>query len=144
METIRKGLRASLTKRQAHTLKSDKYLLRKREKDLKPDQRLLLETWTMNYPDLGQAYALKEGFYGIWDCKTIPEAKERYKEWKANIPENMTGAFFPVVSAVANWEHEIFNYFKYPYTNAYTEALNGISKRKTERRLSFPFQINAL
>lgn len=141
METIRKGLRQTLNKRQQVTLKNDRYLLRKRNKDLKPEQQLILETWIKNYPDLGHAYALKEGFYGIWDSRNKLEAKERYKEWKANIPNTMTGAFFPVVSAVANWEHEIFNYFHYPYTNAYTEALNGIIKTENRKGRGYSFPV---
>src|SRR5208283_2434001 len=140
MESVRKGMRESLTKRQRLTLKDDRFLLRKRNKELKPEQRLILESWTKNYPDLGATYELKESFYCIWDSNTIPEAKDRYRHWKAAIPQKMEGVFSPVVSAMKNWEHEIFNYFKYPFTNAYTEALNGIIKteKRKGRGYSFP------
>lgn len=141
MESVRKSMRETLTKRQRLTLKDDRFFLRKRNKDLKPEQRLILETWTKNYPELGTAYNLKEGFYEIWDSKSIPEAKERYKNWKAAIPKNMEGVFFPVVSAMKNWEHEIFNYFRYPFTNAYTEALNGIIKTENRKGRGYSFPV---
>ena len=42
----------------------DRFVLLKRERDLNDKERLLLDGWTKNYPELGAAYGLKEGFYG--------------------------------------------------------------------------------
>ncbi len=141
METVRKGMRETLTKRQRLTLKNDRFLLRKRNRDLKPEQRLILETWTKNYPQLGSAYELKESFYEIYDSGSVTEAKSRYKQWKATIPEGMQGAFFPLISAVKNWETEIFAYFHHHVTNAYTESLNGIIKAENRKGRGYSFPV---
>jgi transposase len=47
--------------------------------------------------------------------------------------------FQPILTAMTNWETEIFNYFDHPITNAYTEALNGLIKmvNRTGRGYSF-------
>lgn len=37
---------------------------------LTDQERLLTEGWTLNCPLLGEAYRLKEAFYGIYDCAT--------------------------------------------------------------------------
>lgn len=45
----------------------DRFVLLKRERDLNDRERLLLDGWTKNYPELGAAYRLKEGFYAIYE-----------------------------------------------------------------------------
>ena len=40
----------------------DRFVLLKRKRDLNDKEALLLDGWTKNYPELGAAYTLKEGF----------------------------------------------------------------------------------
>lgn len=89
----------------------------------------ILDTWTKNFPELGQAYELKEEFFNIWDEEADKQAAwARYTEWKKSIPADLVGQFKDITTAVDNWQEPIFNYFDTGMTNAYTEALNGVIK----------------
>lgn len=126
LEVIRKSIRADLTQKQARGLMHDRFILLKREDKLEPFQLLTLETWTKNFPALGDAYRAKEDFFAIYDAMTIPEAKAAYDRWRKELSPAINEAFKPIVTAMSNWETEIMNYFEHPVTNAYTECLNGL------------------
>jgi len=128
LETVRKSIRESITKRQRLTLKNDRFLLLKRNSRLSPREVMLLDTWIRNFPILGHAYSLKEGFFAIWDCNSSGEAQDAFLTWKDHIPAELEDTFNPIVNSVYNWYEEIFAYFNYPITNAYTEAINGLIK----------------
>lgn len=51
----------------------NRFALLKREIGLNDRERLLLEGWTQNYPELGAAYRFKEGFYGIYEGSGSPQ-----------------------------------------------------------------------
>jgi len=142
LDSIRKGLRGQLhQKRQRTTLKRDRFILLRRNKDLKERDLLILQTWTENYPLLGQAYKLKEDFYSIYDCTSESEARERYKEWSTGIPADLRLPFGPLTRAVNNWDNEIFAYFSNPVTNAYTESLNNLIKGISRSGRGYTFEI---
>ncbi|GMX64911.1 hypothetical protein Elgi_41800 [Paenibacillus elgii] len=79
-----------------------------------------------NYPKLKMAYDLKEDFFKIWDSKSRLEAYGKYQHWLRRIPDEMRAPFKPIVTAMKNWEEEVFNYFDHPVTNAYTESVNNL------------------
>lgn len=127
LEIVRKTLREQLTDRQHRTLKMhDRYLLLRRTHDLTASDRLILEAWTENIPVLKQAYDLKESFFVLWDELEGVQARERYRAWQRSIPESLRAAFDPLTTAMENWKTEIFRYWDYPITNAYTESLNAL------------------
>ncbi|MDR2838275.1 MAG: ISL3 family transposase [Azonexus sp.] len=127
VEKVRKSLREQLTPKQRRGLMHDKFVLLKRERDLNEKEALLLDGWMKNYPDLGTAYRLKEGFYTIYEGADSPEAAiAAYDAWnKAVVPE-VRGAFGDLIRAFTNWQPFILNYFEHPVTNAYTESLNNL------------------
>lgn len=128
VEAIRKQIRKELDTKQRRQLKNDRFLMLKRRHDLKPMEQLILQSWTLNFPHLRQAYELKEGFYEIWEAEDAYEASHLYLTWKATIPQEMKSAFNDLVRAYDNWHHEINNYFTHRVTNAYTESLNGLTR----------------
>ena len=130
MERIRKDLRETLTDRQRRTLKRDRFILLKRQHNLKEEDQMLLLTWLDNFPNLAAAYHLKETIYEIWDLTDRAEAERRYKLWEAAIPADLTYAFHDLTRALKNWHEEAFSYFDHgaAATNAYTEAMNGVAK----------------
>lgn len=109
-------------------LKNDRFLMLKRRKDLTPMEQIILDSWTLNFPLLKQAYELKEAFYEIWEANDAKEAQERYAAWQASIPDGMKSAFSDIIKAYGNWQHEINNYFTHRVTNAYTESINGLTR----------------
>lgn len=127
VEKVRKSLREQLTPKQRRGLMHDRFVLLKRERDLNDKETLLLDGWTKNYPELGAAYRLKEGFYAVYEGSGSPEAAlAAYEAWnKAVVPE-VRDAYSDLIRAFTNWQPWILNYFEHPVTNAYTESLNSL------------------
>jgi transposase len=127
VEKVRKSLRESLTPKQRRGLMHDRFVLLKRERDLDDRGRLLLDGWTANYPELSQAYRLKEQFYGIYEGMGTPaDALRRYEAWLHAVTPEVRDAFSDLIRAFTNWQPYILNYFDHPVTNAYTESLNNL------------------
>jgi len=126
MERVRKRLRESLTPKQRRGLMHDRFVLLKRERDLNDKERLNLDGWTKNYPELGEAYRLKEQFFGIYDAESPDEAQAKFIQWQKSIPSEISDAFADIERAWVNWTIPILNYFNHPVTNAYTESLNSL------------------
>lgn len=126
MEHVRKSLRESLTPKQRRGLMHDRFVLLKRERDLNDHERLNLDAWTKNYPELGETYRLKEQFFGIYDAGSPDEAQARFIQWQKSIPSEIADAFTDIERAWGNWTMPILNYFNHPVTNDYTESLNSL------------------
>ncbi len=126
LERVRKGLRESLTPKQRRGLMHDRSVLVKRDRDLSDRERLLLDGWTKIYPELGEAYRLKEQFFGIYDAESSDEAQAKFIQWQKSIPSEMADTFADIERAWGNWTMPILNYFNHPVTNAYTESLNSL------------------
>ena len=126
MERVRKSLRESLTPKQRRGLMHDRFVLFKRERDLNDKERLNLDGWTKNYPELGEAYRIKEQFFGIYDAESPDEAQAKFIQWQKSIPSEIADAFADIERAWGNWTMPILNYFNHPVTNAYTESLNSL------------------
>lgn len=139
--TVRKGIRADLGKKQVRGLMHDRFLLIKRENDLEAFERLKLETWTRNFPLLGEAWQAKEEFFRIYDHCDIEPARAAYVQWKAGLSPAATSAFKPLITAVTNWETEIFAYFDHPVTNAYTESLNNLIRFVNREGRGYSFDV---
>jgi transposase len=127
VERVRKSLRESLTPKQRRGLMHDRFVLLKRERDLNDKERLLLSGWTANYPELGEAYRLKEAFYGVYEGMGTPDqALARYAAWQRSVIPEVHDAFADLIRAFTNWQPQILAYFDHPVTNAYTESLNSL------------------
>jgi len=139
LEGVRRGLRDTMTATKRREVMRSRFLLLKRSHQLGDEERAKVVEWTATLPTLGAAYRLKEGFYAIFDLKDRAAAAEAYRAWEVGIPDGMRPAFKDVTTAMRNWEREVFNYFDHGFTNATTEALNGLSKiiNRTGRGYSF-------
>lgn len=127
MERVRKSLRESLTPKQRRGLMHDRFVLLKRERNLNDQERLLMDGWTKNYPELGLTYRLKEDFYAIYEGAGNPEAAlRRYEAWYRSVAPEVRDAFADLIRTWTNWQPFILNYFEHPVTNAYTESLNNL------------------
>ena len=126
MEKARKGLRAKLTLKQKRGLMHDRFVMLKRKRDLSDEERLNLDGWTKNYPALGEAYRLKEDFYGVYEVKSPDDAARRFETWRDGMPAEIRPYYADLIRAFQNWQPFILNYFEHPVTNAYTESLNSL------------------
>jgi transposase len=142
MDQIRKRIKRGLTAPQKRTLKGDRKLMLMRRRDLDVWAHLKIKTWFDQFPELGTAYNLKEGFYNIWNSKTHHAARQAYDDWRQRIPAEQEKDWKVVTTMMANWGEYIFNYFKFipqRYTNALTESINRYLRdvNRNARGLSF-------
>lgn len=141
LEKLRKRIRKDLPARQRLKLKDERFLLLKRQHDLKgADMERALE-WFRQFPQLGEAHALKEGFLSIWDHKTRTDAEAACSKWLTNITPELTPAFKDLTTALHNWHEEIFAYFEQPITNAYTESVNRLAKDMNRMGRGYSFEV---
>lgn len=143
METVRVMVKKGLSKEMRQRLRRDKFLLRRRFHTLDDFERLRAEAWFADFPLLGEAHALKEGFYAIYDAPDAFEAKERYWTWLMSIPKALEIPFNPLVRAVKNWEPFVFAYFDLDVrvTNAYTESLNSLIRYINRIGRGYSFEV---
>jgi transposase len=141
MEKIRKKTREDMPARWRVKLKNDRKILLKRNETLTINQKFILDTWLLNYEGLGKAYAAKEAFINIWNSGDRVEAEYLYSKWKDSLDEEIAPAFAELTRAMENWHDEIFTYFDYRYTNAYTESANAIIKQIQHAGRGYSFDV---
>ena len=141
VEIVRKAMRNELSEASRRQLMHDRFLLLHRYRDLGESKRFILETWLENMPVLKAVYQRKEAFYDIYQAQTREEAVERYHAWKQSIPSNLEYAFHSLLTAVSNWQEEIFNFFEYErITAGFTENLNGRVKLMQQIGRGYSFE----
>lgn len=141
LEKLRKQVRKGLSDRQRLKLKDERFLLLKRQHDLRPADAQKMLAWFEQFPQLGEAHALKEGFLSIWDEKTRLGAEAACERWKANITIDMKPVYKELTTALRNWHEEIFSYFEKPITNAYTESINRLAKDMNRMGRGYSFDV---
>lgn len=142
LEAIRKRIRKTLPERKRLKLKDERFLLLGRQHKLSPAQAERMFAWFRDFPELGQAHALKEGFFSIWDNhKTRAGAEAAYEDWLARVPPERAADFKPITRAMANWRDEVFAYFDHPITNAYTESVNNLVRAMNRMGRGYSFEV---
>jgi transposase len=124
------------TSRAQRTRKAKMAMLRKRKllqiskHKLKPHVLVMLQAWLANNPVLMDAWCMKEAFYEVWESKSAAEAEEHFNALQHLIIGSVAEEFGPkgVYGTIDRWRSYIFPYFDMRFTNAYTEAANGIIK----------------
>ncbi len=96
--------------------------------------------WLDNEADIREAYWLKERLYDIYDMPKA-EAIAAYDAYADSVPAAMKKQFHELTRAMGNWRTEILNYFDYPITNGYTEALNGVIKVVNRNAIGYSFDV---
>jgi transposase len=141
LDTVRRMQRSKLSPKRRRVLANDRSILTRRHHELEESEKSTLEGWAKEFPLLGQAYALKEGLYNIYDARDRFEARERYLAWQMSVPGLLEAAFQELISALRNWEPYILAYFdQSPHvTHAYTESINSLMRhvRRNGRGYSF-------
>lgn len=140
LEKCRKQIRANMPVKQRRDLMNDRFIMFKRNHELKPREQFLLSRWKENYPLLGEAYDLKESFYSIYEASDGKEAYNRYNEWENGLTTEIRPFFHDLHRAVSNWHNEIFTYFDYPIINAYTESMNSVIRHIDKAGRSYGFE----
>lgn len=141
LDTVRKGLKAGKSKAERSANIRGRHVLLKRRKDLSETEFATMEEWTSAIPELFNAYQAKEDFFDIYECRSKLDAMELYDIWKGCLDPATRATFYELIRAVDNWKPEIFNYFDYPVTNAFTEAANGVAKVLARMGRGYSFEV---
>ena len=115
-------------------------LLRSNQSELTKSEIAELLEFSQTSPLFGQLQKIKEGFRFIYIAKTRRSAQKKYEEWEKEIPKKLR-EIQKFIRTVHQWYDEIFNYFDYPYTNGYTEAINGQIKRLSRMGNGYSFPV---
>ncbi len=117
-----------------------KLLLQTSRHRLSEGRMTALNALLANSPILKAAWQTKEDFYDIWSAKSKQEAKDLFCLWAASLDPLVAVEFQPIVKMILNWTSEIFAYFDYPITNAYTESVNGRIKELNRSGRGYSFE----
>ncbi len=132
--------------RSQRTKKAKMAVLRKRKllqiskHKLQPHVLVMLQAWLRNNPILLDAWCMKELFYEIWDCTSRADAECIFDNIPDMMLESVAEEFGRVYSTISNWRELIFPYFDARFTNAYTEAANGIVKIANRAGRGYSFE----
>lgn len=128
LDTVRKRIVEQIKRDGTRiNIKNLRYLLLTNFEDLSPNQSDELDAILDKYPTLSTAYTLKEGLRNLYFCDTAYEAEKLFESWCRELPDDLE-EFQKIKRMVNNWHDEIFNYFRYRYTNGICESLNNIIK----------------
>lgn len=132
-------LRNSLNLSRRRIILRDRFILMKRSFNLSQEEKTVLLKWRKRLPVLSKVYELKEEFFRIWRISNRRDAEIAYLLWKEKIPTELHFVFQEILTSIENWEHQIFNYFDFGITNAFTESANNLVKniQKQARGCSF-------
>lgn len=106
--------------------------------DLSEKSLGVLDQWFSMFPELYEAYMVKETLRDVYKCNDYKEAEKRFDAWLKDIPDYER--FRAMRTTFTERKRHILNYFKYRETNAYTESVNSRIKsiEKTGRGYKFP------
>jgi transposase len=121
-----KRLKGELTQEVYSQLKGSLWALRKKQSDLKPEERKVLRTLFSFSPQLKMAYALQFQLTAIFDqkiSKTI--AKMKIKAWIKRVKKSGLTCFDDFLKTLDNWWEEITNFFIQRANSGFVEGFNN-------------------
>ncbi len=131
VEAARKFVRKQLTIKERLQLKDDTRLLLMNFERLDTKTMSRLYELLERFPLLNNIWWAKERFNILWNMETAKEAKSVYNSFMASLDIEAQPYFKDLITAMKNWETEIFNYFSYArISNATAETLNREVGRK--------------
>lgn len=141
LETIRKRVRHELDRGERLKLRDDRFVLLQRAHRATPSDQAIMEDWFAQFPVLGMAYDAKEAFYQIYEQPNRQKAEAEARKWVNRLDPSIAKPFRVVTTALGNWWAEIFNYYDYPVTNAYTESINGVVRNLQRISRGYSFEV---
>lgn len=141
LERVRKAVRKRLTVRQRLKLKDDRHLLLAAFARLTPIQQRTCQEWFRTYPILGHAHAAKERFAEIYQAPSRVAAEALFDRWATRLEVDVQPYFRELLQAVGNRRVDVFNYFDFPITNAYTESVNNLIKLENRMGRGYSFAV---
>lgn len=115
-----------------------KILLDKNRFDLTSSEKNKLVRYFMEYPEIKEAYWLKERIRCLYRIRSYKKAKQKFTIIKHELLRSNLPDLIELGETLGRWEKKILNYFKCRITNAYTEGIH--TKCKLIKRKSYGFR----
>ena len=115
-----------------------RYTLLKSAENLNDRERLNLEELFSMYPELKDAWRLKEGFRNWYRKATRAEAEISLGVFEEIIIDSTFPEFKHLLPTLKKWRQEILNYFDYRITNGFVEGKNN--RNKTIKRMAYGYR----
>ncbi len=128
LERARKRIRRSMETKMRLRLKNERFVLLMRNTELNDEQRNQMHAWGKMFPDLAVAYEFKERFFSIYEQSSRQEAERVARSLERDVEKAGATEFREAIGALNSWWQEIFAWYEYPVTNAYTESVNRLAK----------------
>jgi transposase len=107
-------------------LKGSMWALRKKQVDLKPEERKVLRTLFSHSPNLKQAYTLQLQLTAIFDeniSKSMAQSKIR--AWMKRVQKSQLTCFDDFLKTLTHWWEEITNFFLRRANSGFVEGFNN-------------------
>ncbi len=142
VERVRKAIQTDMDDESRIAMKKNIRLLAARPATLDDEGKYRLDRLLRVHPALSTAVWLKEAFFDLYECQTAAEAEAHYLAWIELVPPEMRKHFGRILSFMRNtrWRRLILNYFEQPFTNAYSEALNGLVDQMNRAGRGYRFE----
>lgn len=137
-ERVRKTIQKKYGKENRLIFKRSKRLLTMRKAKPSPEQLEQVEYLRYLSDDLISAYFLKEKFYDMIDCKDRNQAEELMYQWILLAQASRLTDHNKCADTLQNWVKPIFNTFRYPFINGFTEGCNN--KIKVLKRNAYGYR----
>lgn len=141
LEKVRRKLWKNLDKTTKTTLKLDRHIVKSRRKSLSPEKAADLDRYLNFLPELKKAYEAKERFYEFYEYQSRQHAERDAVNWQSQLDPSIRWAFKDCIAAMTNWHQEIFNFYDYQVTNAYTESTNRLVKDIGRAGRGYSFEV---
>jgi transposase len=108
--------------------------------DISPKALDKLSGWFNAFPELYEAYMVKETFRDIYaTAKNYGEALNKFNDWLDAIPP--MERFRAMKDTFIKRKQHILNYWSYRWTNAYTESVNNAIKKIEKAGRGYKFDV---
>jgi transposase len=130
VDSLRKSelrrLKEALTPEEYAQLKGSIWALRKKQVDLKPEERKVLRILFFHSPKLKLAHALQGQLTDIFDENiSQPVAKTKIKAWMKRVEKSGLACFNDFIKTLTNWWEEITNFFHHRANSGFVEGFNN-------------------
>jgi transposase len=128
LDELRKG-----EKKQLEFLKGHKYTFLRHYSSLTEEKRNALDVLLVAYPRLGEAYRLREIFYGFWDIRDRLEAESFLVYWCDMVKETDMQPLKNFASTILGHLSGVLNYVESLITSGLMEGINNkiqLAKRR--------------
>ena len=125
VDQVRRDEQAAADTQGKTTLKNKRWVLLKREKNLKVKERTKLAELLALNANLATSYILKEDFTLFFECRDIDSATQFLDGWIKRAQESRLEPFRQLVQQLQRWRFNLLNYFIAPVSNGLAEAINN-------------------